>query len=281
MDFQKNLALRYNSLTKQGKRLADFICENQADVIRMTAKKLGEESGTSAATVIRMSHQLGYESFEMMKISLARDGIGNELNAPVDTIISPGDSVVNITQKLYHSRLDTLSATLALLHMEDIKQIVALLQKARKIFLFGVGSSGLVAQEFTHRLNRIGKTCIFLSDSHTNLQYASIIEKGDLIIGFSYSGETKEVYLAAESGYKKGVPVVAVTRNRPNSLSAWATYILAIPDTERRVRIGALASANAQMFIVDILYSCLLQKDYSKYESKLIETARIVNQLRE
>ncbi|MCL2367158.1 MAG: MurR/RpiR family transcriptional regulator [Oscillospiraceae bacterium] len=281
MDFQKNLSARYNSLTKQGRRLADFICENQAKSIRMTAKSLGEASNTSAATVIRLSHQLGYESFEMMKISLAKDSVGDELNAPMDTIISDGDSVPDIVQKLYRNRLEALSATMALMDYADIKKTITLIQKARKIYLFGVGSSGLIAQEFCNRLNRIGKVCIFLSDSHTNLQYASVIDRGDLVIGFSYSGETKEVYLAAENAFKRGIPVIAVTRNRANSLSAWANITLTIPDIEKRVRVGSLTSAMSQMFIVDILYMSLLQKDFNKYESKLVETARIVNQLRE
>ena len=72
MDFIKHLSMHYNALPKQSRRLADFIRENPSKVIRMTAKALGEESGTSAAAVVRLCQQLGFEGLEQMKISLAR-----------------------------------------------------------------------------------------------------------------------------------------------------------------------------------------------------------------
>lgn len=273
--------MRYNALTKQSKRLADFIRENPPQAIKMTAKTLGEASGTSAAAVVRLCQQLGYDGLEQLKISLAKTVSHDELSAPIDPIIAPGDSVSDIAQKLCHIHTGAVQETLALMDYDAVKKTVALLQKARRVYLFGVGSSGLVAQEFCHRLNRIGITCIFLQDGHTNLEYAAVAEEKDLLIGFSYSGETKEVYLVAEQAKARGVPVIAVTRGKASTLSAGASIVLNIPVTEKRVRVGAVASITSQMFVVDVLYMSLIQKDYEKYEGKLMSTSRIANLLRE
>ncbi|SBW09092.1 putative HTH-type transcriptional regulator MurR [uncultured Eubacteriales bacterium] len=281
MEFLKNLSMRYNALTKQSKRLADFIRENPAQAIKMTAKTLGEESGTSAAAVVRLCQQLGYNGFEQLKISIAKTVSDEELSAPIDPIISRGDSVSDIAQKLCHIQANAVQETLALMDYDDVKKVVSLLQKARVVYLFGVGSSGLVAQELCHRLNRIGRACIFLPDGHTSLEYAAVAEERDLLIGFSYSGETKEVYLAAEHASKRGVPVIAVTRNKESSLSAAASIVLNVPVTEKRVRVGAVSSITSQMFVVDVLYMGLIQKDFEKYEHMFVDTSRIANLLRE
>lgn len=281
MDFLKNLSMRYNALTKQSKRLADFIRESPAQAIKMTAKTLGEASGTSAAAVVRLCQQLGYDGLEQLKISLAKSVSHDELSAPIDLIIAQGDSVSDIAQKLCHIQTNAVQETLALVDYDAVKKAVSLLQKARRVYLFGVGSSGLVAQELCHRLNRIGIPCIFLQDGHTNLEYAAVAEEKDLVIGFSYSGETKEVYLAAERARERGVPVIAVTRNRDNSLSASASIVLNVPVTEKRVRVGAVTSITSQMFVVDVLYMSLIQKDFEKYEDMLVGTSRIANLLRE
>lgn len=268
-------------MTKQGKRLADFIRENPVQSIKMTAKALGRESGTSAAAVVRFCQQLGYESLEQMKIELAKNGSNEELSAPIDTIITAGDSIPDIAQKLYHNQMNALRKTMELMDYDEIRKVVALIQKSGKVYLFGIGGSSHAARELCHRLNRIGRPCIFLSDGHTNLEYATVADKKDLVIGFSYSGETKEVYLAAESAHKRGVTVVAVTRNRASSLSARSDITIEVPDIEKRVRVGAFTSTTSQMFIADVLYMSLLQKDYYKYENMLVETSRIANRLRE
>lgn len=281
MDFQKNLSMRYNALTKQGKKLADFIRENPTQTITMTAKALGEESGTSAAAVVRLCQQLGYTGLEQLKISLAKTVSSEELSAPIDTIISTTDSIPDIAQKLCHIQTNAIQGTLSLFDYDSLRRAVALLQKARTVYLFGVGSSGLAAQELCHRLNRIGKPCIFLSDGHTNLEYASVADKRDLVIGFSYSGETKEIYLAAKYAQKNGVPVIAVTRNIGNTLSSFASIVINVPETEKRVRVGAFASVTSQMFVTDVLYMSMLQKDFGKYQEMLLETSRTANLLRE
>ena len=281
MDFFKNLSIHYNALTKQSKRLADYIRENPSQVVHMTAKALGEESGTSAAAVVRLCQQLGYDGLEQLKLSLARYISHEELNAPIDPIIAQGDSIPDIAQKLYQVQTTTMQETLSLMDYDALKKAVALLQKARRVYLFGLGSSGLVAQELCRRLNRIGKTCIFLMDGHTALEYAAVAGPKDLMICFSYSGETREVYLAARHARERGVEVIAVTRNKASTLSDNASVLLAIPVTEKRVRVAAVASITSEMFLVDVLYMSLLQKDFEQHEEMLVNTSRVVNLLRE
>lgn len=281
MDFNENLALRYNALTKQGKRVADYVRQNPAEAVTMTAKALGDASGTSAAAVVRLCQQLGYTSLEQMKISLAKSLGDEDLTAPIDPIITGGESVADVAQKLFHNHSNALKSTLENLNYDDVKQAVQLMQKANRVYLFGVGSSGLVAAELCHRLNRVGKTCIFLQDAHTGLAYAPVTDKKDVVICFSYSGETKEVYLAAQNAQSHGVPVIAVTRTRPNTLRTFAGITLPVPDTEKRVRVGAVASKVSQMFIVDVLYMCMVQKDFAEYENMLVESSRLANRLRE
>lgn len=280
MEFFENLSVRYNALTRQSQRVADYIRQHPAETVKMTAKSLGDASGTSAAAVVRLCQQLGYESLESMKISLAKGLSDNELSLPIDTIISGGDSVADIAQKLYAGQHLAWQETLEMLDYDEVKEAVKLLQKAQHVYLFGIGSSGLVASELCHRLNRIGKPCIFLSDGHTNLEYASVATQKDLLIAFSYSGETTEVYYAAERARENNVPVVAVTRNAPSTLSALATITLNVPKLEKRVRVGAFTSIKTQMFIADILYMSFLNKDFDKYEDMLVETSRLANKLR-
>lgn len=280
MDFFENLNAKYNTLTTQGKKIADNINQNPDKTIRMTAKVLGEASGASASAVIRLCQRLGYESLEIMKIHIAKSLNKDELAVPIDTVISGGNTLTEVAQKLYASVQDTMLRTINMLDYEALKESVAILQKASRVYLFAIGGSALAAEDMCHKFNRIGKPCIFFQDGHTSLEFVSVVGKRDAVVAISYSGETKEVYLAAKGSLEKGAKVISITRDRTNTLSAFSTVILNIPEVEKRVRVGVFGSKFSQMFITDVLYLSMLQKNFDEFENMLTDASRIVNQLR-
>lgn len=281
MDFNGNLRIRYSSLTNQGKRVADFIMADPSKAIHMTAKALGDESGTSAASVIRFCNKLGYESLEALKIHLARSLNSEEMSMPLETIVSSESSIHDLGPVLFGNTSKALQETLELLDYDDLKKAIELLKKAKTIYIFGVGASSLTAIDLIHKFNRIGKPCIYLMDGHTNLEFASVTTKKDVVIALSYSGETKEVYLAAQGAMNNGVPVISITRNRPSTLSALSTIVFRLSESEKRIRAGAFSSKFSQMFMADLLYLGLIHEDYNIYENLLVDTSRIVRGLRE
>ena len=49
----------------------------------------------------------------------------------------------------------------------------------------------------------------------------------------------------------------------------------------RSTGMAAVASITSEMFLVDVLYMSLLQKDFEQHEEMLVNTSRVVNLLRE
>lgn len=281
MDFNENLRVRYSGLTRQSKRVADFIKASPAKALRMTTKELGEESGTSAASVIRFCNKMGYKSMEDLKIHLARSLNSEEMSLPLENIASKGRSINDLGRILFGDTSNALQETLALLNYDELRKAVELLKKARTVYIFGVGGSSLAALDLFHKLNRIGKPCVYYLDGHTNLEFASVATKKDAVVAISYSGETKEVYLAAKGAENNGAPVISITRDRPSTLSALSTIIFKLSESEKRIRAGAFSSKFSQMFMTDLLYLGVIHEDYNVYEDLLVDTSRIVRGLRE
>ena len=55
------------------KRIADCVLEDTAGVAAMTSAELAHCSSTSEATVTRLCHKLGFESYRKFQLALARD----------------------------------------------------------------------------------------------------------------------------------------------------------------------------------------------------------------
>ena len=62
-----------------------------------------------------------------------------------------------------------------------------------KVILCGVGKSGLIAAKISATLSSVGISSFFLSPSESNLGDLGQIDNKDLLLVFSYSGNTSEL----------------------------------------------------------------------------------------
>lgn len=72
-------------------------------------------------------------------------------------------------------------------------KVVNLMHNANCIYLDGIGASFLVAKDLQQKLERINKKYFLYEDIHLELVNPTNIDNGDIAIGISYSGLTKEM----------------------------------------------------------------------------------------
>ena len=158
--------------------------------------------------------------------------------------------------------------------------MIDLLKNANKIYTFGVGASGLVCSDIYFKLSRIGKNIVYHTDSHIQLASLSNATENDLVIGVSYSANTREVNAAFEIAKQRGIPTVSITGQGNGNLDALSTYCLKVPRHEKSIRSAAITSRNDSLFLVDLLYLGLLQKDESRANDILESSYKLTHQLR-
>ena len=142
-----------------------------------------------------------YNSFAECKIDVAKSDINRALNIE-NLKFNTSDSIHSLTKKIGAMTTDLISQTIDMINYKKLEDTVARLRKAGKIILFGMGSSGLVAIDLQYKLLRIQKNCLFNSDGHVQMINANFAEENDVVIAFSYRGETKN-YQAVQTARKK------------------------------------------------------------------------------
>lgn len=280
MDVLQYITQNYNKFTNREKLIADYLLKTRESIIGMSAKEIGEITRTSAPTVVRFAKKIGFDSLNEMKlkltISMSKDD-DSQFEYLSKDLSTKG--IINGVKSSMHSIID---ATVSLLKEEDINKAVDLLIKAKNIYIFSVGASGLVAQDFYYKLNRINKRCIAHTDTHLQITSSVLMEKGDVAIAISYSGETKEVILCAENAKKKNVPVISITKaSVDNTLSNISDIALKVPYVEKSLREGAISSRISQLFILDILFLGMSRNNLKDVEEKLVLTRNAVKKLKE
>ncbi|WP_010630594.1 MurR/RpiR family transcriptional regulator [Sporolactobacillus vineae] len=279
MNFFDRLRIKYTSLTKTGKRIAEFLFEDAPAFTRMTAAEIGRRSSTSPAAVIRFCKQMECGSLEQLKMDIVRAINPQTKEKMLNPIFMSTDNTAQITEKYYHYRELSNKRVFQMVDIGLIEKTVELMHRAKMIYLFGINASSLAAYDLEHKLNRVNIPAVFHQDPHMNLEFSVGIKPEDLAIAISYSGETREVLLAAAKAKEKGAQLVAITQDNKNPLSRIADILLAVPSDEKRLRIAAVSSRLSQMFYTDLLYLCLIQKDFDRVSDYLYETSELVNKL--
>lgn len=268
----------FNSFTNTEKKLAEYIIKNKDEVVGLSAQELSSKADISPAAVVRFSKTLGYKGFTALKVDLAKDR--DERDDETSVIINEDDSLKDIIRKVKVSNISSIDETIGLMNVDTMKNIIEAMINAKRIYLFGIGASGLVALDLQQKLLRINKSTLYQIDPHTQIASAVHIEKEDVAIGISYSGETKEVNVPLKIAKEKGAKTIAITRYNKNSLSRISDYAIYLPNYEKEFRVGAITSRIDALTIVDILYLGVARNEFKQTKEYIKSTREAINSIK-
>ncbi len=94
-----------------------------------------------------------------------------------------------------------------------------ILSKKGNLFLMGMGKSGNIAEKISSTLSSTGTPSIYINAAEASHGDLGALTKKDILVIFSFSGETEEILKILPSCKKKVKSVLSVTGNKNSSLS--------------------------------------------------------------
>ncbi len=265
--------------TATERQIGEFVLENRDFVIESSVQELAKAIGVSPAAIVRFSKKVGFKGFSNMKMLLAQD---KSPQKPIvfDAIIQESDSLDTLMDKARLSNLNTTDLTYKLLDRETYNETVNRLIGARRIYLTGIGASHLVATDMFQKLVRIDQNVICVEEYNLFLSSLANATSEDVLLGFSYSGQTPEVLYAFELAKEKGMYTSAVTQIGNNALSKIANSTFTIPSEETDLRLGSISSRYAMLHVVDLLYYGIVRNDFDNNRKRLENTREVIKKFK-
>ena len=209
--------------TPAERRVAELALADPAGSAALTVTALAEAATTSQATVVRFAQRLGYDGYPELRLALAAAG-ADERARQRDTVpgtdIAAGDDAATVIAKVGHLDANAVRDTAAQLDPAALAAVADALAGARRIDLYGVGASAVVATDLHMKLFRIGRFSQVWSDYHQALVSAALLVPGDVAIGVSHSGTLPETVGALQEAKARGASTVAVTNYPDSELAA-------------------------------------------------------------
>lgn len=280
MDYLIKIKERWDEFTPSDKKIGEYIVDNPEQIVNYNTLELADLIDTSQSAIIRFIKKIGYKGYIDFKIDVAKSLEESNDFFP-DEVITKNESIENIISKSKNNVLATVEKTYALINTEAINRAIADINKANNIYLAGVGSSGLICEDFSYKLQRSGKKVFYQVDAHTNLALVSNIDKDDLLIAISYSGLTKEILIASEYAKKVGAKVISISKSLNSTLAHNSNELLLIPEIEKEMRYGAISSRLSSQIITDILYYGYVAANTEKVNENMRTSKELTNKLKD
>ncbi|MDR9890696.1 MurR/RpiR family transcriptional regulator [Pseudenterobacter timonensis] len=272
---------RYAGLARSDKKLADFLLAQPDRARHLSSQQLASEAGVSQSSVVKFAQKVGFKGFPALKLAIseALASNPNPQSMQLHNQIRGDDPMRLVGEKLIKENVTAMHATLDVNSEEKLLESVAMLRAARRIILTGIGASGLVARNFAWKLNKIGHHALVEQDMHALLSTVQAMDKDDLLLAISYSGERREINLAADEALRVGGKILAITGFTPNALQQRATRCLYTIAEEQATRSAAISSTSAQMMLTDLLFMALVQQDLEHAPERIRHSEALVKKL--
>ncbi len=160
----------------------------------------------------------------------------------------------------------SISEILKMVDGDLLSNIVEMLLSAKKIFVYGVGRSGLVGKAFAMRLVQLGLEAHFIGETIT-----PIVKKEDAVLLISNIGETYSAIQTAQIVKRIGAKAAVITSRKDSTLAKLADLCIVIPVRVEEVNtdlapLGTLFEISA-LTLLDGTVSALMLKKGETNES--------------
>jgi RpiR family carbohydrate utilization transcriptional regulator len=219
---------------------------------------LAQRAQVSKPTVVRFCRSVGYDGLSDFKLKLA--GSVGEGVPFVHRSVSGDDSTADLALKVIDNAASALlkyrSSTMPQALERAIDALAHAARGGRRIEFYGVGNSGIVAQDAQHKFFRLGVHTAAWSDGHVQVMSATLLQPGDCAVIISNSGRSRDLLDAADIARHNGATTIAITASgSPLARAAQRDghVLLAVDHPEDYERYSPMVSRLLHLTVIDIL----------------------------
>ncbi len=242
------------SLAPAEQRVGKLVLADPRAFANLPVTELADRAHVSKPTVVRFCRSVGYDGLSDFKLKLA--GSVSEGVPFIHRSVDADDKTSDIAVKVIDN---TVAAFLKYRNdassfaLEHAAQALAATQKTnRRIEFYGVGNSGIVAQDAQHKFFRLGVNAIAYSDGHMQVMSASMLKPGDCAVIISNSGRTRDLMDACDIAKKQGATTIVITASGSPLASAGHIHLTA-DHPEGYDKYSPMVSRLLHLLIIDIL----------------------------
>lgn len=252
-----------NNLTVSENEIAQYVMNNAEEVVTSTITNIAKSTNTSEASINRFCKKLGFKGFNSFKIALAQENFYNSMK---EKGASDDVGFISSISKDYRQMIMNTSA---MLDEDLLSKAVESIKKAERVYIFAYSSTSLIAQELEFKLNTIGINAKAVLDINFMRVAVTNIKKNDLAVVIAPTLLMRDIYHVLTSCKERGAQVLTITSYDSPKLNDLVDYRFVTSDKITAKNSLSLSNNIIFLFVIDIIFSMMLDSDKSLRQKKL------------
>ena len=248
--FRQRLEDHHLSLTKSQQRIASYLLADYDEAAFLPAASLAKRLSVSEATLVRFARAIGYEGFRDLRRCL--QGLFRAQATPASRLQHKlgelASSQGHVLAKVLDMEVQYLTEASHSIDPADFDHAVELLLGGERIFVFGSGPSGILADLAELRLRRLGILTIAMTESGRHLlEKLQLLQPGDAVLATGFQYVRLELVTVLDHARATGCRSILLTDTLGSALRGRADVVLAA----RRGPVSTFHSLTVPMSIMN------------------------------
>ena len=169
-----------------------------------------------------------------------------------------------VGKKIMSNEIKALQNVLSKIDKKKFNDVCFHLSESKGNLIFlGIGKSGKVSEKIAATLSSLGRPSFYINAAEASHGDLGAISKKDILVIFSFSGETEELVALLPSIKSKGVKICSVTANEKSSISLSSDVHLTLDSDKEAddLNLVPTSSTTAMMMVGDAIAISLSSND--------------------
>jgi DNA-binding MurR/RpiR family transcriptional regulator len=264
MEMSEKIFLDYaneKDLNRSEKDILSFLIKIKFENSQLSIRKAADELFVSTTSIIRLCKKLGFSGYSefIYHLSLKVKKITNEDTEKVGDIHQPLiDTQINF--------IKNFNLTFNSLNERSIQNLLNVIENNNKIYFYGAGFSLIFSTYFAKKLELFGYYVSNASTSDSRAIFFNNIQKFNVLIVFSRSGETSKVIEKVQIAKDKGLKTVLFTGNHKSTTAQIADIVFTVidPTIESQQEFQVTSYETNMFMLIDIILTLAVKKGIIK-----------------
>lgn len=260
-------------LTDNEKILVDYMKEHGYEFIQMNSDEIAAKCYVSVSTIYRLCRKLEISGLSELKVQISSslDEHLKEEKIDYNYPFLQNETQYQLTHKLKDVYDQTLTSTLNLFDLEQLRLAVQCMKKAKTIDVFTSAGNIFFAENFKFQMQEIGININVPIEDYQQRLLAASSDSTHFAIVISFGGRGAAIGRITKLLKQNKTPILLICSTLENPIKKYADYILYMSSHEDHYnKISSFSTRLSLLYILDSLYTCYFKLDYDKnIENKL------------
>jgi DNA-binding MurR/RpiR family transcriptional regulator len=227
---ESRFALAQARLNPRRRQLLRAILDSSDETCFLSSRELAKRYHVDAATIVRTTQVLGYETFAEFAADLRQHFVSRI--TPYTVLKAATREKRSITDHIDHSldkALDNINTLKTDLDRKSVMDLAKLIHRSRRTLVVGVDFAASLAYYFAYGLSSLGFDADAPMGGTGNLQYkVEALGAKDVLIGISFGQCLRDTVEAVLQAKRQGVPTFGITDSHTTPVARYSDAHLVV-----------------------------------------------------